>query len=263
MKLQTLVVDDEADAREGLSHLLEKDKDITLVRCCKNGIEAIQSLMTEEVHLLFLDIQMPQINGFEVLNSLPSNKVPAVIFTTAYDQYALKAFEVHALDYLLKPFTDQRFMQALEHAKALISHQQQSRPELFKMLEQYAEQLPQKESSLLGGNVEKHPDRLVVKSGGKIHFVPYNDIRWVEACDYNIQIHTDGESYTVRASMKSMVQKLPTQLFSRIHKSSIVNLNYIAKMEPFFNGEYIIHLKTGDKLKLSRTYKESFMKLLE
>ena len=259
--IKTLVIDDEVEAREGISLLLQQDPEIELVGTSKNGLEAIQHIEAYQPELLFLDIQMPKINGFEVVNSLSGAEMPLVVFVTAYDQYALKAFEIHAIDYLLKPFTDERFFDCLTHAKSTLH--QGNHKALHQLISTYVASLPpQQESELLSASSKGLSQRLVVKSSGKIYFLTFEDIIWIEAQDYYIDIHLADHCYRVRESMKSMEQRLPESQFVRIHKSSIVNLTYIDRMEPFFNGEYMVFLRTGQKLKLSRGHKEKLWKRL-
>ena len=259
--IRTLVVDDEPEAREGICQLLQQDPDIELVGTSKNGLEAIQHIDSRSPQLLFLDIQMPKINGFEVLNSLPGNQVPLVVFVTAFDQYALKAFEIHAIDYLLKPFTDERFFDCLNHAKRAI--RQGNETTLQHLLSSYVDSLPvKKESELLPTSPLGLSDRLVIKSSGKIYFLAHEDIIWIEAQDYCIDIHLADQHYRVRESMKSMEARLPESQFARIHKSSMVNLHHIDRLEPFFNGEYMVFLRNGKKLKLSRGHKDKLWKRL-
>ena len=253
MKITTLIVDDEPEAREGIALLLENDPDTEVVGVCANGLEAIQAIQAHAPALLFLDIQMPQVNGFEVLSSLAPEQRPAVIFTTAYDEYTLKAFEVHALDYLLKPFTDDRFYRALHYAKERIQDQQL--PSLQTLLT--GQQPTTADQNTL---IQEQPavlDKLVIKSDGRIHFIPYPDIIWIEAYDYYIKIHVKDRYFLLRDTLKRMEQTLPTQQFVRIHKSSIVNVRRVASLVPQERGsEYEVILTNGIVLKSSRSYRE-------
>jgi two-component system LytT family response regulator len=267
--IKTLIVDDEEEAREGLRHLLSKVPDIQIVAVCKNGLEAIQKTRQLQPDLVFLDIQMPEINGFEVLNNLENITIPAIIFVTAFDQYALKAFELHALDYLLKPFSDERFYNALAHARRYLetASLNQLSDKLHTVLNEYNRQKTDKESDSLLSESEEEigsaPNRLIIKSMGKIYFVALSDIHWIEAFDYYVKIHLADKFYLVRASLKNLEKKLPQDLFLRIHKSQIVNIQYISELEPYFNGEYILKLQSGLKLKVSRNYKQGILDLLQ
>ncbi|TRX56264.1 response regulator transcription factor [Fulvivirga sp. M361] len=250
MKINAVVVDDEKEAREGVSLLLQQDSAIKIAAICGDGVSAIEQINTFEPQLLLLDIQMPDINGFEVLNSI--KKMPeAVIFVTAYDQFALKAFEVHALDYLLKPFSDSRFFEALDLAKKRIAQ---------KRLSDFKHLLKTVDTS--GSTVLDRNDQLIVKSDGKIHLLPHAEILWIEAYDYYVKIHTKGRFYLARESMKRMEEKLPSHLFLRIHKSSIVNLKCVKRATPKPNSEYDLILNNEVQLKVSRNYSAPFTKYL-
>lgn len=263
--IRTIIIDDEAEAREGLKNLLGKDDDIDLVGECKNGLEAIQHINALKPELVFLDIQMPKINGFEVLNSLVEERLPQIVFVTAYDQYALQAFDMHAIDYLLKPFSDERFFDCLNHVKRHFEQtNQQPENELQALIKSYLGQMKDKENGeLIPENGSALAKRLVIKSGGKIHIVNYKDIIRVEAQDYYIKVHTANQSFLMRESMKGMAQKLPDLQFVRIHKSHIVNLAYVTELEPYFNGEYMVKLQNGQSLKMSRTYRENLLGKLD
>ena len=260
--IKTLIVDDEKEARDGVSFLLQKDADVEVIGMCKNGVEAVRFIQENTPDLVFLDIQMPGVNGFEVLNSIPKEKLPAVIFITAYDQYSLKAFEVHAVDYLLKPFTDERFFQALDHAKAFLNGRASSKVQeaLVDLLAAYENQARNQPGNQLGEALSPNKmifnDRLVIKADGKIHFVPLKDIIWVQAFDYYIKVHVSNRFYLVRERLKKMEATLPPNMFLRIHKSSLVNINAIQELTPHLNNEYIVTLLNGQKLKISRSYRE-------
>ena len=254
MNLKVIIVDDEPEARHGVALLLSDDPEAEVVAVCANGLEAIRAIRDLSPDLLLLDVQMPQINGFEVLNSLPPEQHPAVIFTTAYDEYTLRAFEVHATDYLLKPFTDERFYRALAHAKELIrSRQHSSLPLLLKA------QPPAKgeQNTVIEEDQRGLSDKLVVKSDGRVHFVPHVDIIWIEAYDYYVKVHVDGRYFLLRDTLKRMEQCLPADRFVRIHKSSIVNVQHIASLVPQATGsEYQVMLTNGVALRSSRSYRE-------
>ena len=260
--ISVIIVDDEKQAREGTALLLQKDASFRILAICKDGLEAIESVNRLQPDLLLLDIQMPEINGFEVLNSLTGDNLPFVIFITAYDQFALKAFELHAIDYLLKPFTDERFFHALQYAKRLIQQKSadQLRGQLARLMEHYlGHSAPSAEAQLIQDyhqNQIIHANRLAIKSSGKIHFVPIEDIYYLEGYDAYIKIHTTQKMYLVKDRLKTMADKLPQPHFIRIHKSYIVNTTLIQTLEPHFNGDFFVHLSTGQKLKGSRTYRK-------
>ncbi len=261
-RIKTIIVDDEKEAREGLQYLLESKPEFEVVEICKNGIEAIDSLMTNTIDLMFLDIQMPVVDGFEVINSIPDERLPEIIFTTAFDQYALKAFEVHAIDYLLKPFTDKRFFEALELATTSIENKQNQdqRRKLIKIVSD-------KNVKSIDGDIDPFDEggklnRLIVKENGRVHFIDLVDIRWIEAYDYYVKIHIENKYYLLRKSMKKLSALLPKDHFARIHKSSIINIQYIKHINLLGNGELEIELMMGTKLKVSRGFKDSIKHLL-
>ena len=259
-KIRAIAVDDEKQAREGLKALLKKDPEVELIACCSNGMEAIASIIKLRPALLFLDIQMPEVNGFEVLNSLPKKNIPPVIFTTAYDQYALKAFEIHAIDYLLKPFTDSRFFQALDYAKEQIRNttHTQLQKRLLGLLQNYSS-LETEPTRLIREDSRDFPvKRLVVKTSGKIHILQLRSILFFEACDYYVKIHTDKQEYMVRESLKALTARLPSDSFVRIHRSTIIHIESVQELQPYTNGDFHVTLRNGIRLKGSRTYREVF-----
>ena len=261
MKITTIIVDDEPEAREGVTLLLASDPEVQVVAVCANGLDAISSIENHVPDLLFLDVQMPQVNGFEVLNSLAPAQRPAVIFTTAYDEYTLRAFEVHAIDYLLKPFTDERFFRSLNHAKQLICAQQSSA--LQSLLQEHQIKTTD-ESTLIQEENPATKDKLVVKADGRVHFVAYADIIWVEAYDYYVKVHVRDRYFLLRDSLKHLEQRLPSEQFVRIHKSSIVNRRYVEALLPQEHGsEYEVVLSNGITLRSSRSYREGVKQLAQ
>lgn len=264
-KIKCIIVDDEPEARGGVQLLVEKDQELEVVSLCSNGLEALEAIQEQKPDLLLLDIQMPRINGFEVLNSLPSDQRPEVIFITAYDEYTLKAFEVHAVDYLLKPFSDQRFYQALHYAKERIKqqqlHEKQQRLEQLLQMQQ-RQSTDDREGSIISQASANHTGRLAVKTEGRVHMLPYNKVIWVEAYDYYVKVHTTERYFLLRDSMKNMESNLPKTQFARIHKSSIINLAHVQEIGTTSQGEFEILLNTGLSLKVSRNYKERIKHLM-
>lgn len=254
MKLRCIIVDDEEEAREGLCLLLQQDKSVEVIAICRNGLEAIKQIDSLQPDLVLLDIQMPEINGFEVLNSIKFQP-QGVIFITAYDQFALKAFEVHAMDYLLKPFSDERFYEAIENAKTKIGLKQSEKETLSKSVEKIVN--GQKGENAVLKSSEK--ERLTFKADGKIYFIDFQDILWFEAYDYYIKIHVDNQFYLVRDSLKKMIERL-NESFVRIHKSSIVNTDYVVMVDrqPNSNDLQVV-LQNGITLKVSRGYKDELL----
>ncbi len=247
MEIRTLIVDDEPLARERIRSLLESDTQIKIIGESRNGLEALQQVIEKKPGLVFLDIQMPEMNGFEMLQELEEGQIPHLIFVTAYDQYALRAFEYHALDYLLKPFDRERFEQALERAKEYIFLKKNGdyKTRLQKMMN------------------EVHPrisplNRVVVKTGGRIFFVKTEEIDWMEAAGNYINLHVGKDTYLIRYTMNDIEKKLDQDRFIRIHRSRIVNVECIKEIKPWFNGEYLIYLQCGSELTLSRKYRDRF-----
>ncbi len=256
-KIKCIIVDDEPEAREGVAQLLRQDPEVEIVALCANGLQALEVLEEKKPDLLLLDIQMPQVNGFEVLNSLPSQYRLEVIFITAYDEYTLQAFEVHAVDYLLKPFTDERFYKALNFAKVRINQQLLEKQHLRLDLLLKQQSVGNKEGSLIPSVSANHlKSRLAVKAEGRVHLLPYAKILWVEAYDYYIKVHTPERYFLLRDSMKNMEKNLPDDQFARIHKSSIVNLAYVQEVNTNGQHEFEVTLDNGTILKVSRNYKE-------
>ena len=253
-RIRTLIVDDEPLAREGVRVLLLQDPDVEVVGECANGREAVRAIQDLRPDLLFLDVQMPEIDGFDVLTRIDAACMPVVIFVTAYDQHALRAFEVHALDYLLKPFKDDRFRTALEHAKTQIRQQKVSETSqrLVALLEQTTGETFTKASS----DDETYLRRLVVKTGGRVFFINVEDLDWIEAADYYVQLHVGGASHLLRETMTNLERQLDPQRFQRIHRSTIVHLDRIAALEPVYHGDYVVLLHDGTRLKMSRRHRQ-------
>jgi two-component system, LytTR family, response regulator len=254
MKTRVLIVDDEAHARTRLRHSLKDEPDFEISGECANGREALEAIRREKPDLVFLDIQMPRLTGFDVCAQLSDAGVPLpfIIFCTAFDQYALKAFEVHAIDYLLKPFDRQRFQQALDHARARLrlSQPAPADPRLADLL-----------ADLRAG--AKQTDRLVFKQDGRVFFVRAGAIDWLEADGNYVRIHCGNESHYVRETLASLEAQLPVEKFMRVSRSALVNLDHIKEFQPLFYGDYAVILQTGAKLTLSRNYRDRLEKLLE
>ena len=243
-KIRTLIVDDEPLARDKIRMFLERDPEIEIIGECVDGLHAVASIEESSPDLLFLDIQMPGKDGFEVLRAVGVDRVAAVIFVTAYDEHALRAFEYHALDYLLKPFAANRFQDALARAKT----QLQSEPG-----EPFRRQL-----TTLLGSVEgesRYIRRLVVKTGGRIVFLKVEEIDWIEAAGNYLTLHVGTASHLIRETMNDLESRLDPAQFLRIHRSTIVNIDRIREMQPLFHGDFTVILMTGTRLMLSRNYK--------
>jgi two-component system, LytTR family, response regulator len=250
-KIRALIVDDEPLAREGIRMRLKQEPDVEVIGACKNGREAVAVILRDLPDLVFLDIQMPRLGGFGVIEAVGVKRMPHVIFVTAYDEHALRAFEVNALDYLLKPIDGGRFSEALERARSRIRGEN---------LEAVDERLHKIMAAL---RVErKHLERLSIKSAGRITFLSVDEIDWIEAADNYVQVHAGRESHLLHATMNSLEGRLDPDKFLRIHRSAIVNVGRIKELHPMFHGEYRIVLKDGTRLTSGRGYRENLQKLL-
>jgi len=234
-KIRTLIADDEKLARSNLTILLRLDPDIEIVSECGSGAEALSQIRRKNPDLVFLDVQMPECDGFDVLELLGRDQPPALVFVTAYDQYALRAFEAGALDYLLKPFSNARFGKALERAKQRVR---------------------------LGKDRSRKVDRLVVKNAGEVLFLKISEIDWIEAADYYACLHVGTKTHLVRRSMSDLEQDLDRTAFCRIHRSTIVNLERVRGLKLCEDGEYGVVLENGTKLRLSRRYRRQLQSRL-
>jgi two-component system LytT family response regulator len=243
--IRTLIVDDEPLARKGVRIVLEKDPEIRILGEAGDGIEALERIKAERPDLVFLDVQMPEMNGFEVLESLSLEELPLVVFVTAYDQYALNAFQVHALDYLMKPFEDERLQEALDHAKAQLQHKNGTHP--TKRLQEMLE-ATRAERGRVG--------RIMVRSGGRITFVRVDDVDWIEAQGDYVCLHTQGKKHLVREKISDLEAQLSAAQFLRIHRSTMINVSRIREMQPLFHGEYSVVLQDGTRLTMSRSFRD-------
>ena len=244
-KIRTLVVDDEPMARERILGLLAQEQDVEVIGQCSDGMQAVSAIQSLAPELVFLDVQMPAVDGFGVIQQVGADRMPMVVFVTAYDEYALQAFEVHALDYLLKPFGRDRLQQCLEHARHL--RERHRAGELGKSLLALVQDFKPE---------PKKQDRLVVKSGGRVFFVRTDDIEWIEAAGNYVRLHLKDQSHLFRETMNQMEARLDPQRFFRIHRSRIVNTERIKELQPWFNGEFVVVLQNGTQLRLSRSYRE-------
>lgn len=252
--IRTIIIDDEPLAREGIRLLLDTDPEVEVVGECADGASAVETISRLRPDLLFLDVQMPEMSGFEVLAALELDPLPAVVFVTAYDQYALEAFEIHALDYLLKPFEDRRLFAALHRAKEHLR--------LARMNDLSARLI-----ALLGSRgspVEAPPPtvrRIAVKSAGRTVFLDVADIDWIEAADYYVQLHAGHHSYLHRQSMTSLEQELDPNQFLRIHRSAMVNRERIRELRQH-GRDVVVVLQGGTELKVARGHREKLQSLL-
>jgi two-component system LytT family response regulator len=261
-KITTLIVDDEPLARRNIRLLLKDDSEIDIVGEAANGREALALIKHHSPDLVFLDIQMPELDGFEVLESIEAERLPAIVFVTAFDQYALKAFEFHALDYLLKPFDDARFDKALRQAKLQVGQRE------LKDLSERLVALLAAHGSGAGNATEpmrqpQYLTRLLIKSAGRVFFLKTDEIDYVQAEDYYVKLNVGRKGHLLRETMNEMEAKLDPSKFLRIHRSTIVNIERIRELQQHFNGEYIVVLHDGSEHKLSRSRREQLQTLLK
>lgn len=261
--IRTLIVDDEPTARRGMRLLLGTQPDIVIAGEAGYAAEAIELITQLKPDLVLLDVQMPQGDGFDVIEKIGVMEMPAVIFVTAYDDYALRAFEVNAIDYLLKPYEDARFFAAIQRARESVRLRKAEalNTRLTRLL-QYLEARPP-ESPTERGNVDAFSDRILVKSSGEIIFLKYEEIDWIEAEGDYMVFHVAGKTHLLRETMARLEARLDPKRFIRIHRSTIVNVDRVRKLTPSFVGEYTVVLHDGTKLKLSRSYQERLQEILK
>jgi two-component system LytT family response regulator len=242
--LKVVVVDDEPIAREGLRALLAADRDVEVVAECGDGASAVETIRRTRPDIVFLDVQMPDVDGFDVLRALAGEPLPAVVFVTAYDKYALRAFDVHAVDYLLKPFHDERFAEALARAKARRGEDMTGR---------IARLLDERKPKVM---------RVLVKTSGRVLFLRADEIDWIEAADYYVKLHVAGKVHMLRESMAALEARLDPELFFRVHRSAIVNLERVRELQPYSRREHVLVLRDGTRLRLTRSRRERLAALL-
>ena len=247
--ISVLIVDDERLGREVVSHMLEKHAGFRVLRECANGSEALDSIQELKPDLVFLDIKMPGMSGMDLAERLDDNNRPVVVFVTAYDDFAVDAFKHNALDYLLKPFDQDRFDQMIQRVRRRFDQKEEA--SFAKRLKGFLSAHPD-----FNDSASSAIDRIVVKESGRVFFVDPNEVNYFEASGNYVALHVDGKSHLVYDTLTKMEGKLDPQRFLRIHRSTIVNLERIQELQPHFNGEYVVILKNGDRLKLSRSYKE-------
>ena len=274
-KIRTLVVDDEAMARERVLSFLQEEPDVEVVGECSDGADAVRAIQEHDPDLVFLDVQMPGVDGFGVIQAVGVDRMPNVIFVTAYDEYALRAFEVHALDYLLKPFGRDRFQETLRHARSSVERQRAG--DLGRrLLALVGPPSPGASAPGFGPppggtasgfgqtavvRVSKL-DRLVVKSGGRVFFLRTEEIDWIEAAGNYVRLHMGEESHLFRETMNNIEARLDASRFVRIHRSRIVNTDRIKELQPAATGEYVVVLQNGTRLPLSRGYRDKLQEQL-
>ncbi len=246
MSLKILIADDERPARNKLRSHLKNESEIETIAEAQNGLEAVDIIRNDAPHLVFLDIQMPGMTGFEVIEAIGPDVMPATVFVTAYDEFALKAFEVEAVDYLLKPFDDDRFRQAFQRARARIESRTWDRDRLLRLLD----------------GVHPGPsylDRIVVREGGRLFFVPAKELLRLTAQENYVELHTVSGSHLVRETLNHLETRLDPKKFARIHRSEIVNLDGIKELQSWSHGDYMVVMKDGSRARLSRRFQDRLL----
>ena len=245
MSVRTLLVDDEPLARKRLVRLLEQEPEAELVAACGTGLEAVEAVRRHTPDLLFLDVQMPGLDGFGVLEALGEDSPPAVVFVTAFDAYAIQAFEANALDYLLKPFDADRFHRAFQRAEDRLRRPEAGAtpPQLAALLESLYRQ-------------RTTAERLAIRAEGRVYFVRVADIDWIEAASNYVRLHSGKTSHLLRESLSSLEARLDPERFLRIHRTTIINVERLRELQPWFSGEFIAILQDGTRLKVSRGYRD-------
>lgn len=251
---KVIIIDDEAHARQNIRLLLAGRPDFEVVLECGDGRSAINAIKEHRPDLIFLDIQMPEVNGLEVVGALPSDRRPYIIFTTAYDQYAIKAFEINALDYLLKPLNDERFESSLQRFRSYF--QKDKKADLQHQLSALLETMSAAE------NKKGFLKKISVRNSQRIVFLDVADIFWIEADNQYVKIHLQQRSHLLRQSLSQLEKVLDPQHFYRTHRSAIVNLELVDHMKPYFKGDYWLFLKNGQKVKLSRNRTQGLKSIL-
>lgn len=267
--IRTILVDDEELARRGIQIRLQKHRDIEVVAECGNGREALEVIAREKPDLMFLDIQMPGMSGFDVLARIPHESLPMTVFVTAYDRYALDAFEAQALDYLLKPINDVRFVQALDRVRTY-SEQRSALAQREKLMQLLASTQGSGEfdpelikKHLETALVKRYPQVLPIRDDSGTIRLDVRTIDWIDAAGDYMCVHADGRTYVLRETMKSLEAILDPDVFQRVHRSTIVNVNRVRRLRPHTNGEYFLSLENGQELKLSRSYRDRVDQLLQ
>ena len=268
-QINVLIIDDEKLARMRIRELIEGEDDITIIDECKNGAEAVESIRKFSPDLIFLDVQMPGMNGFQVLDKLDKENLPIIIFVTAYDQYALKAFDVHAIDYLLKPFDDERFYEALQRAKDqyIQINNLAFKQRLVQLLsDMHDDSTTYEESSAIFGSRTNgdtpYLERLAVKTGGRIYFIKTSEISRIKAAGKYLELKVGDEEHMIRQAMNQLEAKLDPCHFLRIHRSTIINIDYIKELQHWYKTQYVVILQNGEKFISSNSYRKNLEKIV-
>jgi two-component system, LytTR family, response regulator len=247
MKIRAVIVDDEPLARRRIRTLLSREHDIELVDECADGASAVEAIRRHRPDLVFLDVQMPEMKGFAVLRALGAELTAAVVFVTAYEQFSLRAFDVHALDYLLKPFHRRRFQEALRRVRQRFNNER----ELAAVRVRLAELLESADGDMVRSG---HIERLAIRTATKVAIVRVREIDWIQGDGNYVRLHVGGAVHLLRQTMKALVSQLDPSLFIRIHHSCIVNVERVRELQPWSHGDYVVVLDSGKRLMSSRTY---------
>ena len=263
-KLRTVIVDDEPLSLDLLRAVLSEISDIEIISECSNGKEAVEAAISLQPELLFLDIQMPGMNGFDVIRSLQTDIMPMVVFITAYDQYAVDAFDLHAVDYVLKPLDSERIARSVDRAIDRLKNDvdRSFRSPLIGAIEEISERASKEE--VADESESNLPDsmkrKLLVRDSGVVKVIPFDDIDWVDAAGDYMCVHAGGETHVIRSTLRDLMTKLDDNLFVRIHRSTIVNVERVVSVTPLQKGGSLLHLTQGESLKVSRNYRDSIRK---
>lgn len=254
--MTVLVVDDEAPARLRLTDLLRQDTRITSILEATNGLEAVSLIQTQKPDLVFLDVQMPELNGLGVIETIGPSNMPMTVFVTAYDQHAIRAFETNALDYLLKPFSDERLESTMQRVESLLTDRRMREFGQSVMRMMAGQEMPRQEMP------GQYLERIALKSSGGVELIPTVDIDWIESNGVYVTLHVATRNLLHRASLNELSASLDPSTFVRVHRSAIVNVNGIVRLEPLSHGEFELVLKCGARPRLSRTYRPALEKWL-
>jgi two-component system LytT family response regulator len=252
MTMTALVVDDEPLARSAIVRLLREDTDIEILQECGDGVAAVQAIRSQSPDMVFLDIQMPGMQGMDVVATIGAARMPATVFVTAYEQYAVRAFEANAVDYLVKPFSRDRFSETLQRLKKRVASSS-STPVDGTGIEQVLEALRHRDSYL---------ERVPVRTGDQVTFVDVHDIIWIKASGNLVEIHLADRKHELRETMAGLAERLNPNHFARIHRSAIINVRRVQAIHPWFNGHHVVTMDTGQKLRMSRYQHEAFLRLV-
>lgn len=252
MTLRVLIVDDEPVARRGILRLLRQEPDIEVVGECGDGAAALAALAELAPDLVFLDVQMPELDGFAVLEAIGAERMPAVVFVTAYDRHAVRAFDAQAIDYVLKPIDPQRFQQALRRARAHLAHPDEG----------FVRRVSEALKLIDRGERSRHPARLAIRSDGRVRLIDIADVDQIVAAGNYVEIHAGGRSHLMRETMASLEARLDPQRFVRVSRAAIVSLDRIREVQPLFNGDFVVLLRNGAQVNGSRRYRAALDALL-